>query len=86
MTIWAKNKKHSNFTTKFCSCAKRLGDKSGEAITLSNIGLIYNYLGEKQKLSNTSTKPYKTLKTIGDKRGEAITLTNIGETLWKFWR
>ena len=54
------------------------GDKAGEAVTLNNIGAVYNELGEKQKALEYFNQSLPLRRATGDKAGEAATLNNIG--------
>ncbi|MEM6403200.1 MAG: tetratricopeptide repeat protein [Cyanobacteria bacterium P01_D01_bin.116] len=55
-----------------------MGDKSGEATTLNNIGAVYSDLGEKQKALSYYNQALLLGRAVGDKSGEATTLVNIG--------
>ncbi|MEG4005183.1 CHAT domain-containing protein [Microcoleus sp. Pol11C1] len=55
-----------------------LGDRTGEATTLNNIGLAYNDLGEKQKALEYFNQALPLFRAMGDRAKEATTLTNIG--------
>jgi CHAT domain-containing protein/Tfp pilus assembly protein PilF len=55
-----------------------VGDRSGEATTLSNIGLVYSDLGEKQKALDYYQQALPLRRAVGDRSGEAVTLINIG--------
>ncbi|NQE33453.1 CHAT domain-containing protein [Microcoleus asticus] len=55
-----------------------LGDRTGEATTLNNIGLAYNDLGEKQKAKEYFNQALPLFRAMGDRAKEATTLTNIG--------
>jgi CHAT domain-containing protein/Tfp pilus assembly protein PilF len=52
--------------------------ESGEAITLNNIGLVYNDLGNKQQALKFYNLALPLNRKVGDKAGEATTLHNIG--------
>ncbi|MEG4127984.1 CHAT domain-containing protein, partial [Microcoleus sp. Pol1B3] len=56
---------------------RAVGDRSGEASTLNNIGLVYSDLGEKQKALEYFSQSLPLSRAIGDPQ-EARTLTNIG--------
>ncbi|MEG3987192.1 CHAT domain-containing protein, partial [Microcoleus sp. S28C3] len=45
---------------------------------LSNIGLVYSELGEKQKALEYYTQSLPLRRAVGDRSGEALTLSNIG--------
>jgi CHAT domain-containing protein/Tfp pilus assembly protein PilF len=57
---------------------RAVGDRGGEAITLNNIGLVYDDLGEKQKALDYYNQALPIYRAVGDRRGEATTLNNIG--------
>ncbi len=57
---------------------RRLGDRPGEAATLSNIGLVYDSLGEKQKALDYYNQALPIVRLLGNRAGEAGTLSNIG--------
>jgi CHAT domain-containing protein len=57
---------------------RTVGDRSGEAITISNIGLVYLSLGEVQKSLEKFDEALPISRAVGDRWGEAITLNNIG--------
>ena len=59
--------------------SRAVGDKSGEARTLSNIGAVYDALGEKQKALDYYNQSLPLSRAVGDKSGEAVTLNNIGK-------
>ncbi|MDT4967577.1 MAG: hypothetical protein QOJ64_2314, partial [Acidobacteriota bacterium] len=54
------------------------GDRSGEAVTLNNIGGVYDALGEKQKALDFLNLALPLFRAVGDRRGESATLNNIG--------
>ncbi|WP_416209811.1 CHAT domain-containing tetratricopeptide repeat protein [Nodularia sp. LEGE 06071] len=53
-------------------------DKGGEASTLSNIGAVYDSLGEKQQALSYYNQALPLLRAVENRGGEAITLNNIG--------
>jgi CHAT domain-containing protein len=55
-----------------------VGDRSGEAVTLNNIGSLYSDLGEKQKALEYYSQSLPLYRAVGDRSGEATTLNNIG--------
>ena len=57
---------------------RAVGDRRGEAITLNNIGLVYDALGEKQKALDFYNQALPIRRAVGDRGGEATTLNNIG--------
>src|SRR5262249_42218426 len=50
----------------------------GEAVTLNNIGIVYNLLEEKQKALEYYNKALSIFRNLSDHRMEARTLYNIG--------
>jgi len=57
---------------------RRAGDRRAVAITLNNIGMVYDALGETQKALEKYNEALPILRAIGDRNTEAITLNNIG--------
>ncbi|OYD95136.1 hypothetical protein CDG77_10410 [Nostoc sp. 'Peltigera membranacea cyanobiont' 213] len=57
---------------------QKAGDKSQEAKTLNNIGLVYDTLGDKQQALKYYNQSLPLRKEIGDNAGFATTLNNIG--------
>src|SRR6185436_15254117 len=53
-------------------------DRHGEALTLNNIAVIYDQLGEGQKALGSYARALPLFRGVGDRVGEATTLTNIG--------
>ncbi|HEX2489710.1 MAG TPA: CHAT domain-containing protein, partial [Blastocatellia bacterium] len=56
-----------------------IGDRSGEGVTLNNIGVAYDSIGEKQKALESYNQALPILRAAGNRITEARTLTNIGE-------
>jgi tetratricopeptide (TPR) repeat protein len=57
---------------------RQVGDKTGEAATLNNIGNVYDALGDKQQALEFYNQSLPLWRQVGDKTGEAVTLNNIG--------
>ncbi len=57
---------------------QEVGDRSGEASTLNNIGGIYHSIGLQQKALAFFNLSLLISKEIGDRSGEATTLNNVG--------
>ena len=55
-----------------------MGDRFGEATTLSSIGLVYSDLGEKQKALDYYNQALALERAVGNRAGEAALLNNIG--------
>ena len=58
--------------------AERSGDRRRYAIALSNIGLVYHALGERQWALEYLGQVLPIQREVGDRAGEATTLHNIG--------
>jgi CHAT domain-containing protein/Flp pilus assembly protein TadD len=54
------------------------GDTKQEADVLSNIGAVYQSLGEKQKALEFFVQALPLRRAAGDRQGEAVTLNNFG--------
>ncbi len=54
------------------------GDKAEEAAALSDIGTVYDSLGEKQKALEFLNQALPLRREAGDRQGEATTLINLG--------
>ncbi|HBB34082.1 MAG TPA: hypothetical protein DC064_20355, partial [Cyanobacteria bacterium UBA9273] len=46
---------------------------TGEALTLNNIGVVYNNLGNKQQALDYYNQALPLSRAVGDKTGEALT-------------
>jgi tetratricopeptide (TPR) repeat protein len=57
---------------------QKLDDKKLQATTLSNIGRVYDDLGDKQQALKFYNQSLPLYIEVGDKSGQAITLSNIG--------
>jgi len=55
-----------------------VGDRTGEAATLGNIGSVYSDLGEKQKALDYYHQALPIVRAVGDRGDEARTLHSIG--------
>ena len=64
--------------TVFLSYAQELGDKRGEGLAYSNIGLAHNSLGNYQDALKYHHKDLEIALQLGDKRGEGMAYGNIG--------
>ncbi|MEQ8465073.1 CHAT domain-containing protein, partial [Coleofasciculus sp. E1-EBD-02] len=53
------------------------GDRTGEALILNNIGLVYDALGEKQQALEYLQQALPLTQAVGNRAGEATTLSNI---------
>ncbi|HEY9600532.1 MAG TPA: CHAT domain-containing protein [Allocoleopsis sp.] len=59
------------------SLYRAVGDKKQEAVTLSNIGGVYDALGEQQKALDYYNQSLPVSRAVGDKAQEVLTLGNI---------
>ncbi|MBD1832820.1 CHAT domain-containing protein [Cyanobacteria bacterium FACHB-472] len=57
---------------------RAVGDKGREALTLNNIGIVYDDLGEKQKALDYYNQSLPLSRAVSDKATEAVILSNIG--------
>ena len=55
-----------------------MGNRTGEAAILNNIGLVYSELGEPQKALEYYSQSLPLTRAVGDRTGEANTFNNIG--------
>ncbi|MEG4032170.1 tetratricopeptide repeat protein, partial [Microcoleus sp. Pol8_C1] len=58
--------------------SRATGDRSQEATTLNDLGLVYSDLGEKQKALEYYSQSLPLSRATGDRSQEATTLNNIG--------
>jgi len=58
--------------------SREVGDRSGEATTLNNIGLVYRSIGQPQQALEYYNQALPISREVGDRSGEATTLNNIG--------
>ena len=56
---------------------RQVGDRSGEATTLNNIGSVYDDLGEQQQALAYYEQALPLRRQVGDRSGEANTLNNL---------
>jgi CHAT domain-containing protein len=61
---------------------REAGDRRGEAMTLTNVGTIYNFLGEPQKALESLNQALAVWRAIGDRHLEAITNTINGRVYY----
>jgi CHAT domain-containing protein/Tfp pilus assembly protein PilF len=59
---------------------RALGDREWEALTLNNIGFVYNSLGDRFSAIARFEEVLEISQTTGDRRNEALTLLNLGFT------
>lgn len=72
------NQKALEHFNQALNLSRKYEDKIGEAVTLSNIGLIYSNSGESGKALDFYNQALIINKSIDNKSGEAVTLNNIG--------
>ncbi|HEX8128163.1 MAG TPA: tetratricopeptide repeat protein, partial [Pyrinomonadaceae bacterium] len=58
---------------------RAVGDRDGEAVTLSNMGMVYNDLGQRQKALDFTEQSLAIFRDIGNLGFEAGVLANLGE-------
>jgi tetratricopeptide (TPR) repeat protein len=78
-TTWRKNKKPSTITAKHLHFAAPLATGALVAVTLNNIGTVYDSLGEKQKALDYYSQALSIIRALGDREGGSATLHNIGK-------
>ncbi len=61
---------------------REVNDRRGEAMTLTNLGTVYNLLAEPQKALEQLDQAVKVWRAIGDRHLEAITLTIHGRVYY----
>ena len=61
----------------FVLTEQTVGDRSGEAGTLNNIGLVYDALGEKTKTLEYYNQALPISRAVGNRVGETTILNNI---------
>lgn len=59
----------------------KLNNKTGIAVSLNNLGLIYNITGEHEKSKEYTEQSHKIFSELGDKAQMADSLLNLGSTL-----
>ena len=60
------------------SIRREVGDRAGEAVTLSNIGGVYDGLGERRRALEYHGQALPIMREVGNRAGEATTLNNFG--------
>jgi CHAT domain-containing protein/Tfp pilus assembly protein PilF len=58
--------------------SRAIGNRSGDAGTINNIGMIYRRLGETQKALEKLNEALPIWRAVGNRTGEALTLNSIG--------
>jgi tetratricopeptide (TPR) repeat protein len=56
-----------------------VGDRAGLATTLTNIGLVYDHLGQREQALASYQQALPIREAVGDRAGLAVTLKNLGE-------
>ena len=74
----ASRRKAIKYYEEALQLMRSVSDRQGEALTLTNIGTIYNLLGEPQKALEYLNQALPIAQGISDHQIEAATLTNIG--------
>ncbi|MCC7136964.1 MAG: CHAT domain-containing protein [Planctomycetes bacterium] len=62
------------------SLCERRGDRTGEAQSLGNIGVVYRELGEHSKALEFHERTLATMESLGDLPGVSAALTNLGHS------
>ncbi len=57
---------------------RAVGNRSGEALTLTSLGAVYSDLGEKQQALEYYNQALPISREVGNRSGEATTLNNLG--------
>jgi two-component system, NarL family, sensor kinase len=80
VTYWAKGNYDSALVhiEPVSEIYKRLGNKKGEAVSNTNLGLILQNQGNYEKALDHALKALRQLEDMGDRSGIASTLLNIG--------
>ncbi|MBN3897823.1 MAG: CHAT domain-containing protein, partial [Nostoc sp. NOS(2021)] len=73
-----QKQKALDFYNQALLLSRAVGDRTGEARTLNNIGGVYDALGEKQKGLDFYNQALPLWRVVGDRSGEAVILNNIG--------
>jgi tetratricopeptide (TPR) repeat protein len=60
------------------TAARRLGDRWGESVALSYLGVAYSDLGELQTAITYHEQHLAIMRALGDHRGEGVALGNLG--------
>jgi tetratricopeptide (TPR) repeat protein len=58
--------------------SRQVGDKRGQAVTLNNIGRVYDDLGDKAQALHYFEQALPLLRQVGDRWAESVTCFNIG--------
>ena len=82
MTTWGEKQKALDYLNEALPPTRDIGDRAGEAITLTHIGAIYDDLGQKQKALDYYTQSFPLSRAVRDPLGEAATLVRMME-YWK---
>ncbi|MEM7714418.1 MAG: CHAT domain-containing tetratricopeptide repeat protein, partial [Cyanobacteria bacterium P01_A01_bin.68] len=77
-----EKQKALSFYNEALTLHRAVGDRSGEATTLNNIGLVYSDLGEPQKALSYYNQALPLDRALSDRGGEATTLNNIGKVYY----
>jgi tetratricopeptide (TPR) repeat protein len=63
---------------------REVGDRSGEATTLNNIGSVHNDWGQYDQALSYCEQALVIRREVGDRSGEGTTLNNIG-SIYRKW-
>ena len=77
-TCWGKQREALDYYKQALPIQRAIGDRSGEAATLINIGVIYRELGEWQEALDRLNQALALKRVVMDRYGEGVALNNIG--------
>lgn len=60
------------------AAARQHGDRPGQAVTLNNLGVVYQRTGEFQRAVDHHRRALVLIQDLGDRPGQAQTLSNLG--------
>ena len=69
-----------DFYQQWLEIAYEIGDRSGEATSLMNLGTVYNNLGQYQRAIDYLQQSLAIQQEIGDRNGEASSLWNLSNS------
>ena len=82
--LWVKSKKRWTITVRPYSSGGRWGITPVKRMTLGNIGVVYEDLGERQKALDYYHQALPVVRAAGDRYSEAVTLNNnLGEIYYE---
>ncbi len=75
---WARGKQALEYFNQALPIWREIGERSGEALTLNDMGPAYAGMGQKQKALEVYNQALKSGAKLGSRQGEALTLNFIG--------